>query len=407
MVELALTGTAEHSSAAASHRSNAALRPPFEAEVLKGAAAFKTLAAEWNKLAGRQNSATVFQSPHMLQTWARHFADGRDDALLTVVIRRSRRPVLIWPIFVERSGVVRIARTAGAPIGQYDEILLDPDCKAEELFPAALDALKRIVRPDLVFLERVRADGALRRALSGVEPFGETEGAPYSDLSEGSAGLMGKLKTRVLRQQRKRVRKMEEAGHVEFEIAERPEQAEQWLKEAMALKYEWLRSTGRISRAFVQSGTLACLADLARTCCAQDANPRTLVSRLALDGKTAAIEMGFTDRGVYHIYLGAFAPDVAKLGPGNVLTEKILEWCSEQGITRYDMMAPRSRNKLEWQSGEVEVNDFVLPTTTVGRLYMTLVLRRLMPMLRNFFYALPESLRSRLAGVALRSLKQH
>ena len=94
-----------------------------------------------------------------------------------------------------------------------------------------------------------------------------------------------------------------------------------------------------------------------------------VVSRLTLDGRTAAIEMGFRHRDTYHLYLGAFAPEFAQLGPGNVLTERMLGWCAENGIMRYDMLAPRSRNKAEWQSGEVGVVDFALPMTWRGRLY--------------------------------------
>ena len=72
----------------------------------------------------------------------------------------------------------------------------------------------------------------------------------------------------------------------------------------------------------------------------------------------------------------------------------MLGWCAENGIDRYDMLAPRSRNKGEWQSGEVAVLDFALPMTLGGRLYLQAVLERLAPALRNAFYALPAPLRS-------------
>ena len=55
------------------------------------------------------------------------------------------------------------------------------------------------------------------------------------------------------------------------------------------------------------------------------------------------------------------------------------------------MMAPRSRNKREWQSGEVAVLDFALPMTLGGRLYAEIVLKRLAPALRDAFLCAPRA----------------
>jgi CelD/BcsL family acetyltransferase involved in cellulose biosynthesis len=127
-----------------------------------------------------------------------------------------------------------------------------------------------------------------------------------------------------------------------------------------------------------------------------------IVAKLSLDGKTTAIEAGFRHGESFHIYLRAFAPEFAHFGPGNILTQHMIEWCAANGVTRYDMLAPGSRNKSEWQTGEVEVSDIILPMTTRGRLYAATVALKIAPALRSAFYALPERLRATIAGVALR-----
>lgn len=406
MSDVAVAGIRERSLAPIASATPARSKRRLATEVFRGPDAYRALRAEWKLLAERQQSTSVFQSPDMLEAWSRHFATERADDLVTVMVRKDGQAVLIWPLLIERSGLVRTARGAGSPIGQYDEILLDPDCDAVEAFEAAKEALVEAARPDLVLLERVRDDGTLRKALGRAEPSACSEGAPYADLSRGFPHLMASLKSRVVRQQRKRMRRFEQEGSIEFAVAANAEQAEAWLSEAIALKREWLRSTGRISRAFVRRETTECLTEFARTRSEPDAAPRMLVSRLTLDGETAAIEMGFCERGIYHLYLGAFAPAFAKFGPGNVLTEKLLRWCADNGFHRYDMMAPRSRNKGEWQSDEVLVFDFAIPTTLRGRLFVAIFLKRLLPAIRNAFYALPDSLRSRLAGFALRNLSK-
>jgi CelD/BcsL family acetyltransferase involved in cellulose biosynthesis len=404
MTDLALLGPAHRNFAWTAPRREDATGRALQGQVLRGPEAYQTLRPDWLRLAKLQHGANIFQAPDLLDCWSRHFATDTPEALATIVVRgQDGRAVLIWPLVVERKGLVRVARGAGSPFGQYDEIVLDPDCDAAEAFAIAGEVLMRKARPDLVVLERVRADGALHGVIGAVAPL-SGEGAPYSNLSQGSAKLMAGLKSRVLSQQKKRVRRFEQEGVVGFEIAADPAQAAAWLAEAMEIKREWLRSTGRFSRAFLKSATADCLADCARTLARPEASPRMIVSRLTLDGRTAAIEMGFCHRGTYHLYLGAFSDALGKFGPGNILTEKLLHWCADNGIDRYDMLAPRSRNKSEWQSDEVEVFNFALPTTWRGRLYVEMILRRLLPGLRKAFYGLPDGLRSTLAGFALRKL---
>jgi CelD/BcsL family acetyltransferase involved in cellulose biosynthesis len=402
MTELALAGSA-HPVVRRQGARSVSSQPPLSASVLRGADAYSALEADWRRLSAGQHSATLFQTPEMLSAWATHFAPRKVDRLATIVVRDGNRAVLIWPLLVERRGFITVATGAGAPLGQYDELLLDPYADATSAIKAAMDALSRTIRPDFIFLERVRADGALARALGDTVPLSCPEAAPYADLSGGVAALMAALKPRVARQQRKRVQRFKKEGCVSFEVADGPRQAEAWLAEAMAMKRKWLKSTGRISRAFVKPETGNCLADLARALSHPDSSPRMVVSRVTLDGRVAAIEMGFRQSDAYHLYLGAFDEALAKFGPGNILTERMLEWCAANGVQRYDMLAPRSRNKGEWQSGEVSVCDFALPMNVRGRLYIELVLKRIVPAARKAFYALPASFRSAVAGLTLRA----
>ena len=395
MTDLALSAATSRSPQAAA--SNGRLT----SEALIGSESYAALADDWRRLIELQDRTVLFQLPGLLTPWARHFGKGSATPV-TIVVRDGPRPVLLWPLSIERRALVTVATGAGGPIGQYDEILADPDYDAGESFAAARDALTAHFQPDLLFLERVRADGALRHALGETEPICWDEGAPYSDLSRGVAGLKKELKSRVVRQQKKRVRRLAEEGDVSFEVAADPSVAQEWLAEAMSLKREWLKATGRVSRAFMQPATAACLAEMAWTLARPGAAPRMVVSRLSVNGRTAAIEMGFRHRDSYHLYLGAFAPEFARLGPGNVLTEHVLEWCAKNGLARYDMLPPRSRNKGEWQSGEVAVLDFALPMTARGRLYSAVMLQHVAPTLRRIFYALPPSVRGAIAGRTLR-----
>jgi CelD/BcsL family acetyltransferase involved in cellulose biosynthesis len=373
----------------------------FAAEIVEGGAAYEALRAEWRRLAALQQGSILFQTPELLAVWGRHFADaGR---LATIVVRHNQRAVLIWPLLVERRGLIRVAQGAGAPISQYDDVLLDPDCDADAALEVALAAIAENLGPDLIMLERVRADSALRGLLGDRTPISWAEAAPYVDLSEGVSAALSKIKPSVARKQRKRVRRFGKSGEVRFEVARTAADAEAWLVEALRLKRAWLKATGRVSRAFVKCASSKCLTELARTLDGSDGSPWMVVSKLSLDGHTTAIEVAICHRGAYHLYLRAFAPEFSGFGPGNVLTERMLGWCAANNLLRYDMLSPRSRNKSEWKSNEVAVLDFALPMTLSGRLYVGIVLKRLQPALRHIFYALPSGIRSAVAGVVLRT----
>jgi len=381
-------------------RRRTALRPAFEAELIEGPDAYTALRDDWRRIAALQGGALFFQTPELLSAWARHFPKKR---LATIVVRDRGRPVLIWPLTIERRLLFRVARCAGAPLGQYDDILLDPDVDGVAAFAVALHVLRSQVRPDLAVIERTRADSALRTALHDTAPICWAEAAPFTDLSKGTDAALKALKPNVMRKQRKRVRRFQKEGNVRFALAAAPAEAEAWLREALAMKRAWLKATGRVSRAFVRAESGECLAELARTFWKDGPQPRMAVARLTLDGKVAAYEAGFRHGDTFYVYLRAFTPELAVFGPGNVLTEQMLRWCADSGVARYDMMAPRSRNKSEWQSGEVAVLDFVLPLTLGGSFYMQTGIKRLGPALRAAFYALPVPVRSALVGLTIRA----
>ena len=156
------------------------------AEVLHGADASRRRSfLSGENLASLQPGALLFQTPQILSIWARHFARAPPRLISRRLLSGMRGgPVLIWPLFVERHGLLRIACGAGAPISQYDDILVDPQaCDQNRHDEHGAGRSGKMVRPDLVMFERVRADSMLRAALRDASPLGCDEGAPYLDLS--------------------------------------------------------------------------------------------------------------------------------------------------------------------------------------------------------------------------------
>jgi len=385
-------------------RGAAAAGAALSGEIVRGAAAFSALEAEWGALS-RSFANGVFQTPSFLSIWARHFTADKPERFWCVTVRLRGELCLVWPIEICRCGPipVRIASNAGAPIAQYDEILISPKGDPRAFLAKALETLKG-AGVDLLTVERVRADSALAAAMPALAvPLGEPEGAPFT--ATDPAGLAAFFKARKSKHRKENNRRrnaLAAIGEIEMELPSDAATARAWLQETLGLKRDWLKEKGMVSRAFLDRRTYDCLDSFAAELAGDDGEVRLLAPRLTVGGRFAAQEIALLHNGVYHLYLRAFSPEFACHGPGNVLTEMVLNWCSAQGIVRYDMLPPRYRNKREWQSGEVEVADYAMPLSAMGRLYQGLVVDFLKPAIRNLYYALPQGMRSFLAGRTLR-----
>ena len=383
------------------HRQATASRKhKLSVEALVGSESYAAIADDWRQLVELQDRTVLFQLPGLLAPWARHFGKGSTKSV-TIVVRNDLRPVLVWPLSIERRALVTVATGAGGPIGQYDEILIDPDYDASEVFAAALEALKANFRPDLLVLERVRADGAVRAALNEVKPICWAEGAPYSDLSCGVAGLKKDLKTRVVRQQKKRVRRLGQEGQVAFEVASDPS----------------------IARGVARRGDEpeARMAEVDRT-----RQPRLRAPRHSRVPGGDDVDAGATRRVAAHDRLAALrrrphGGDRDGVPPPRHLPSLPGRLRPRIRAVRPRQRADRARARLVrqerphalrhagaafTQQARVAVGRGGGPRLRVvddlrGRLYAAL-LKRLGPALRDTFYALPAQLRAALAGLALR-----
>ena len=172
-----------------------------------------------------KRAPSLFQSPDLLSRWADHFATGRRRSV------RYNRCQAEWTAADDLAASHRAASHwcgspcgAGAPIGQYDEILLDPDCDGSEALAAAAGPSR--ARPDRISI--LLGTGARRRTRSTAclrtRPARPARRARPMPTSRAACRTSRRaLKSRVARQQRKRMRRFEQEGRVAFEVATDPD----------------------------------------------------------------------------------------------------------------------------------------------------------------------------------------
>ena len=363
----------------------------LDARVVDTLAGLDQLKDVWNILQNAARSrATAFQSFSMCKKLAQHMELGGNSPTLHVVVigAPGEAPKLILPMFIETHAGLKIARWLGSPMLQYGDALC-ADIVDDAMMALALNACGKIGAPDVFDFRNVRADAAIAPWLdNNSRPTGVDSEGPFVDLSSGKPDVVFAHQSgRKRKDRRRKLRKLSEHGNVDFEIVRNGDRAAQLMTSALEFKLKWLETHGLVSRALSQDWVRTALVEIARY------DPDTIISRFAVGSETAAIEVGFRRANRYFAFMGAINDKYAFGSPGDLQTERTLQWCLEEGFDSYDFLPPPQRYKLSWATGSTPVRSYTVATTIGGRLYDRVFLEVVEPGLKAAYHNTPEWLR--------------
>ncbi len=332
-------------------------------EFIRDIAALEALGIAWGALDQRCGDSRLgFVSFGWIASWARRYAEpGRQ--LRVVAGYFEGRLAMVWPLIVRRSFGLTILEQLGEPLCQYHDAMLDPEAPAQALVRGALAALGE-QKFDLIRLRRVRQDSALHAVLieAGAR-IARTQTAPFVTLSP-SPQAGGNSKSRANR--RRRLRRLQEAGEITFEVAESPERADALITAALALKRDWALRHGSRAPAVFDPRFEACFRDAARS---GDPYASLRVFAMLHSGRPIGIEISLAYRGRLFAHVLAHDCSLAKFGVGAVLADASIDCARAEGYEIFDLLAPADPYKTEWAHGEVEVNDILLAVAWPGAMF--------------------------------------
>jgi CelD/BcsL family acetyltransferase involved in cellulose biosynthesis len=220
----------------------------------------------------------------------------------------------------------------------------------------------------------------------------DRQSAPFIDLAGvGSPKLQAERYSAKDRKNRRRHRKrLGEQGAVAFEWLHPSAEAAALAVNAVALKRQWLARRGRISKAFTDRRIEQFLA---ATVAGATPNLDGRVGVIRSGGRTAAVLVGFVNKGCYAGFLTAYDGDFERYSPGSLLFEDVIGASIGEGLARIDLLAPADRYKQAWSDGEVPVEDLCLPLSAGGSIYTRIIQRRLRHSLKSSIESMPPVLR--------------
>jgi CelD/BcsL family acetyltransferase involved in cellulose biosynthesis len=320
----------------------------------------------------RRAIRTVFQGVDYLGAWHRQIGTQEQSRPAIVVIESRSGVQAILPLAVEGRGPVRRLTWFGQNLCDYLAPLMSEEFAriTPERFRALWSEIGKVLQSD----PRFRHDWVeLRRMPVSVEkrpnPFTALNSvrhpspSHFASLTADWENFYRERRTSKARKQdRSKLARLSELGEVSLFEPHEPAEIARTLETLFAQKADALQRKG-IADLFELPGRREFFLDLA-------ANPRMReivhVSALAVGPSLAAVALGMEYRGRYSLFMVSYDRAFAKLSPGVIHLNKLLERAIGRGLTEFDFLVGEQRLKLEWTDAEIELLDHVSATTLRG-----------------------------------------
>lgn len=335
---------------------------------------FLTELAELSPLADRWEALNRSRSDHdapFFQSfaWSCHVARIRLSRspgrfrLLVATIWRGDELIGIWPLSLQRSAGVWLARNLDDPFGQFAGVAFRDAEDISAGVAATIDALRS--KADGMQIEAVVAGSGLHTALLQQDAKStSSQEAVVVDLHPHASfeAVLQTIGSQTRTTLRKRRAKLMRAHNVEQVVATSAESLAPLMKYAFDGRFAWLRRNGRTSPAFRTDDFRPLIDSLP-----QAAGVELLGSSMRAEGRWIAVGWGFVYAGSYYDYMSAMDTEFAPFSPGRQILASLLEECFRRDIRVAELLAPVLDYKIEWSKKTKKVESMRLLFSVKGR----------------------------------------
>jgi CelD/BcsL family acetyltransferase involved in cellulose biosynthesis len=310
---------------------------------------FMAMEEQWNALVVATTNEPFYRH-EFLRIWVSHFMPRARLEILTIRDGAGRLAAGL-PLVKMRGFVCGVpTRLAVAPANSHScrfDIIADDGAAAARALLSHLSADKTW---DVIELTDVPENGNAWLLYSAAREAGfpvgaqESQQSPYLPLPQSYQEMERRMSTSFRANLRRRHRKLEAIGTVEFEHVTGGADLRSRLDECFAIEESGWK--GRNGTAIVQdTRTRGFYTDLAMTAAA-----RKYLSLffLKLNGRSIAFHYGFTYAGVYYMPKLGYDEEFKGCSPGLVLLDEIIKDCIARGVRVYDFLGPALEWKTQW-----------------------------------------------------------
>lgn len=295
------------------------------------------IADEWEDLADRAK-AVPWLRPGWIVPWYRTFGHGRLEVL---TVRRSGRLDALVPLM---RGRWELRSTTNYHTPAFDLLAVDTDAAAELASELVARAPSRTA---LYFLPSpgIGLEELTRAARNAGHPTVARilERMPYVQLGRDWRAYEAERSSKLMRELRRRRRRLEEEGHVEFAVTDGDPFAEP-LEEMFRVEAAgWKGQGGSAVAAHPPTRNFYC--EIARW--AADRG-WLRIAHLRLNGRSLATDFAIEANGVHYLLKTGYDEEYSRFGPGMLIRYETLQRAFKLPLVSYEFLGHDTAWKLNW-----------------------------------------------------------
>lgn len=355
---------------------------------------WENVLAAWSRLAAKTNDEfDYFSKPIWAISWQRAY-----EAQNCYLLAGWQKDELVFALPLQTKNIyntIRIAVPIGLPHSGYSVPLICPTQCQAELFDQALCFVRETTKTDALSLPSKPISTAWAQKAKAMRLANAGAFAAMIKLNDEHANAHS-MRNKQLRRKWNQLSKF---GDISLEhikpshplFASMAGTSFQW-------KADWLNQQARTGQAVRNEEFEQFVTNLAATKPSQndDTSDQPFFMALCVDDRAIASFLMLPNGNKLQCWFTAFAPDYSKFSPGLLLLGEILQWMGDTQWEVYDFIGFPEPFKLQYANHRVELIDEIYPLNTMGKIYGQLAKLRIRYRIKQLFYALPKSLRSRI-----------
>lgn len=330
---------------------------------------FDEAAPAWRRLEA-EGGCHAFQSLAWQRAWFTHVGQPRGlTPALVLVEGPAGQPWMLFPLGLQRRRFVQALVFLGGQLSDYLGPLVSPDCPPaltgtdfRAVWAAVTDAV-----PAFSFASLERLPATLAGRPNPLLAMGAHEGASRSHHTrlgpDWPTYYASRCSSKTRATDRRKRRKLEEAGPLSFEIVTEPGQVDAVLEALTAFKSQSWQQLG-VTDLFAGPEHRALLRSLSLE------HPGFAhLSCLKVGGRVVAAHWGLLYGGRFYYMLPSYEQgELASRSPGALLCRMLLEWCCQQGVEVFDFTVGDEPYKERWCEEVGVLYECMLPHSAFGHL---------------------------------------
>ncbi len=340
----------------------------MQTEIVTNPGRLAEVGPAWDALWSR-SSQSVFQSHGWIMAWFGSRRAGDQSRLRVGLCWADDQLLAAMPFITRRHRGVRVLEWAAKDCSDYCDAIIDPDpgigWQALEKVWAAVVASTGF---DVAYLSHVRPDSAVSTLFAGWSRSMRLKPGHRSarSLQVGSGGAGGhgwfrSLNKKARNNHTRGMRILGETGSVSVRVSEAGPVADTVLERMIALKQEWLVSTGQKNE--ILDNDAFVLRDLIKELSRQK---MLQVFSIHCGEAMVAGSLNIVNGTRMQAFFAAYDPAFDRASPGTLVMVEYLTWAFDHGMAEVDFLCGEEQYKFKFATTQTDLASYVGARTWIG-----------------------------------------